>query len=488
MGILDWIYLLIRHPDDVRTLVQFKMWHEPKRDISKPSEWESSGYNRKEMRRCWEFLDMTSRSFASVIKELDGDLARATGLFYLTLRGLDTIEDDMTIPDEVKQPLLRSFHEKLQTPGWCFGGSGPNEKDRQLLVEFNAIVTELQLVQPQVRETIVDITRKMEIGMADYAHKAIMSPTGTYIDDIEEFDLYCHYVAGLVGEGLSRLFAATDKEKPFIANELVLSNSMGLLLQKVNILRDIREDIDEGRYFWPRSIWEKHGFKHPAELRDLDKRQNAIWVLSAMTLDVLRHSVDALEYLALLKNQSVFNFCAIPASMAMATLALCFMNSDIFDRNVKIRKAQAASLIMKSTNPRDVAYMFRDYTRQLHAKLVPADPYFVKISIACGKIEQWCESHYPSFIVLRTIQDGQSTVSECAIDDARLRVVERHKKLLAAKAVERGEAPPVAPQGVAGEQSVPPEFFAYVALGTFLIFGVSAGVVALAIKYSRVLA
>ncbi len=250
----------------------------------------------------------------------------------------------MTISDEVKQPLLRSFHEKLQTPGWCFGECGPNENDRQLLVEFNVVVAELQLVQPQVREVIMDITRKMEIGMADFAHKAVMSSTGVYIDDIEEFDLYCHYVAGLVGEGLSRLFAATGKEKPLIANELVLSNSMGLLLQKVNILRDIREDIDEGRYFWPRSIWEKHGFKHPAELRDFDKRQDAIWVLSAMTLDVLRHSVDALDYLALLKNQSVFNFCAIPASMAIATLALCFMNPDIFDRNIKIRKAQAAKV------------------------------------------------------------------------------------------------------------------------------------------------
>jgi hypothetical protein len=28
------------------------------------------------MRRCWDFLDQTSRSFAAVIKELDGDLAR----------------------------------------------------------------------------------------------------------------------------------------------------------------------------------------------------------------------------------------------------------------------------------------------------------------------------------------------------------------------------------------------------------------------------
>lgn len=41
---------------------------------------------------------------------------------------------------------------------------------------------------------------------------------------------------------------------------------------------------------------------------------------------------------------------------------------------------------MKATNPRDVAYMFRDYARKIHAKSTPKDPNFVKISITCGKV------------------------------------------------------------------------------------------------------
>jgi len=28
------------------------------------------------MKKCWEMLDLTSRSFAAVIKELEGDLSR----------------------------------------------------------------------------------------------------------------------------------------------------------------------------------------------------------------------------------------------------------------------------------------------------------------------------------------------------------------------------------------------------------------------------
>lgn len=70
-------------------------------------------------------------------------------LYYLVLRGLDTIEDDMTLPDEKKQPLLRNFHEYTVTPGWTFTESGPNEPDRQVLVEYNNVVDELLLLSPE---------------------------------------------------------------------------------------------------------------------------------------------------------------------------------------------------------------------------------------------------------------------------------------------------------------------------------------------------
>ncbi|KAF8318742.1 farnesyl-diphosphate farnesyltransferase [Clavulina sp. PMI_390] len=479
MGAIDYLIMLITNPNDLRTLLQFKLWYEPTRDITKPEEFATSGYDRKAMKRCWEFLDMTSRSFSMVIKQLDGDLARVIALFYLALRGLDTVEDDMTIPDEIKQPLLRSFHDKLVTPGWNYGGNGPLEKDRQLLVEFEVVVEEMLRLNPMEREVIVDITKKMEVGMADFAHKAINAPDGAYIDTQEDFDLYCHYVAGLVGEGLSRLFVATHKEADFLADELVLSNSMGLLLQKTNILRDIREDIDDARFFWPKSVYTKHGFTHPTQLRELNRRKDAMWVLSAMTLDALRHCEDALDYLTLLKTQSVFNFCAIPAVMAIATLSHCFMNSEVFDKNVKIRKAQAVDIIMKSTNPRDVAYMFRDFTRELHAKAVPSDPYFVKISIMCGKIEQWCEHHYPSFIALRTTTGGSSNVSQRPIEDARMRIVNRTKELTDKKKLDAGEAPVIRAAAAGEEDKIPWQLFAFVSAGFILVTLLSLGIVLL---------
>lgn len=50
----------------------------------------------------------------------------------------------------------------------------------------------------------------------------------------DDFDEYCHYVAGLVGLGLSKLFHASGKED--LASDS-LSNSMGLFLQVLELER-----------------------------------------------------------------------------------------------------------------------------------------------------------------------------------------------------------------------------------------------------------
>jgi len=158
----------------------------------------------------------------------------------------------------------------------------------------------------------------MQIGMADFARKPATSSDSSslYLETIADYDLYCHYVAGLVGEGLSALLSASKKEAAWLGSQLTLSNSTGLLLQKTNIIRDYAEDVDQGRYFWPREIWVQYGFKEMSELREKGNEERALWSLNAMVVNALVHAIDALDYLALLSNQSVFNICAIPTTMA----------------------------------------------------------------------------------------------------------------------------------------------------------------------------
>lgn len=81
--IASMLGLLLTHPNEFRTLLQFYLFHEQKRDITAQQEHPTSGWDRQSMRRCWDFLDLTSRSFAAVIKELDGDLARTVRVLTL---------------------------------------------------------------------------------------------------------------------------------------------------------------------------------------------------------------------------------------------------------------------------------------------------------------------------------------------------------------------------------------------------------------------
>jgi farnesyl-diphosphate farnesyltransferase len=74
MAFSTWLLLLVTHPLEFHTLLQFHIYHErKKRDIR---EHPTSGWDRASMRRCWELLDMTSRIYSSVITELEGELAR----------------------------------------------------------------------------------------------------------------------------------------------------------------------------------------------------------------------------------------------------------------------------------------------------------------------------------------------------------------------------------------------------------------------------
>ncbi len=110
-------------------------------------------------------------------------------------------------------------------------------------------------------------------------------------EDLKDYYLYCHIVAGQVriartysgpalrnylphalslnflcfqvGEGLSRQFAVCGLESKSVSEALMkdsfvglgsLCSDMGLFLQKTNIIRDYLEDFVDGRAFWPKTV------------------------------------------------------------------------------------------------------------------------------------------------------------------------------------------------------------------------------------------
>lgn len=73
---------------------------------------------------CYSMLNRVSRSFAMVIQQLPEKLRDPVCVFYLVLRALDTVEDDMALPLERKLPLLHTFHEKISDEYVSHGMAG----------------------------------------------------------------------------------------------------------------------------------------------------------------------------------------------------------------------------------------------------------------------------------------------------------------------------------------------------------------------------
>ena len=396
------------------------MWHNPvhERDETKDTETQ---------KECFKYLNMTSRSFSAVILELHPELLMVVTIFYLVLRGLDTIEDDTSISAKKKENVLRNFDDILDVDGWTYTENRPEEKDRELLLHYGCVVAEFKRLKTPYQLIIKDIAKKMGNGMADYCFKSENDEFG--VNTVADYDEYCYYVAGLVGEGLTRMFVEAKFGNPALLERPELHNSMGTFLQKTNIIRDVREDFDDKRIFWPKEIWSKHVDAYE-NLFKPEYKEQALNCSAEMVLNALNQADECLFFMAGLREQSVFNFCAIPQTMAIATLDLCFRNYPMFQRNIKITKGEACQIMLDSTqNLQLVCDTFRKHVHSIRKKNRPQDPNFLKISIACGKVEQFIESIFPS-------QSVENAQMKNKADQARAVLAQKEKERGGASAKE----------------------------------------------------
>jgi len=388
----------IKYPSEFVELIKYKLNNEDPteyfRDINNCPPKDDEKYIDF---MCYYLLGLTSRSFARVIQELTQELKDVICVFYLVLRGLDTIEDDMTIEVNKKIDLLKNFHTFNHQKGWTFTESGPNEKDRVLLEQYDIVIEKFLQLDPKYQTVIDDICQKMGEGMSEFC-------VGDKPSTIENYYLYTYYVAGLVGIGLSRIFSASKLEDPSVAEKTELADSMGRFLQKTNIIRDFLEDFEDGRKFWPDEVWKKFIPEDTSNDIGILLKENynccAMATLNYLCIDAFQHVIDVLEYLSALKDQTVFNFCAIPQLMAISSLALVFNNPEIFKtKGVKTIKGEAVKIMRNNPDISSTAVTFLQYITIIEKKaevlkFLPLEKEnYKQLDKYIKEIKVWTEKH-----------------------------------------------------------------------------------------------
>src|SRR5437763_11983472 len=90
-----------------------------------------------------------------------------------------------------------------------------------------------------------------ERALHDFVDGGLMDLGKTRYADFEELRDYCRRVAGAVGDACVAVYGAPD--------EAERAETLGLALQLINIIRDVREDWELGRVYLPQDELAAYG-------------------------------------------------------------------------------------------------------------------------------------------------------------------------------------------------------------------------------------
>ena len=287
-----------------------------------------------------DLLAGVSRSFNLTIQLLPEPVRVPVSLGYLLARLLDTIADAAeAAPAAVRRERLRDFIVMLKHGPDSEALAGlrkditqrlPEGDEKRLLGQALPLLGWLASMPAGDRS---DLTRVLlRIGHGQELD-LIRFGDGTRADDpakrgakalatARELEEYTYFVAGGVGEFWTRVCARHlgdgFAELP-VAEMLSLGKNYGKGLQVINVLRDLRADLENGRSYLPLEQLQPLGLA-PGDL--LLRPQEVLPVIDQWRERAVALLDDGWRYVCAIKDWPLRYACALPILIGLETLGL----------------------------------------------------------------------------------------------------------------------------------------------------------------------
>ena len=299
------------------------------------------------MKYARKILKKVSRSFALTIPMLDAQIRDEVLLTYLQDRILDNFEDEIHPPDlNLQKEMMDRVSRIFSTEAYDRSSDFAVIKEKSSLIErdslqeltenIDLIYRSYQNFDPEIQEISHKWLAEMNQGMQKFLTKKVKT--------FAELDEYCYYVAGTVGGFLTETiiykFEISEENRQILLNNF---NQAGLFLQKVNLIRDIREDLESrDKHFWP---LQDLGINEE-KLADPEYEEQALTALNKMLKDLKSH-IPALKkyYQALPEELSGYKkFFAVNNALGLATMDKLKDNPDLFYGNKPVKTSKLTFL------------------------------------------------------------------------------------------------------------------------------------------------
>jgi phytoene synthase len=175
-------------------------------------------------RECERITWSQARNFAYGIRLLPPAKRRGLATIYAFARRIDDIGDG-DLPADTKLQQLEQARQSLTSTSTSTGNEDP------VLIALADTANRFPDVPIEAFGELID--------------GCVADVRGTTYETFDDLLHYCRCVAGSIGRLSLGIFGTDDKQAP------VLADSLGVALQLTNILRDIREDYQNGRVYLP---------------------------------------------------------------------------------------------------------------------------------------------------------------------------------------------------------------------------------------------
>lgn len=277
----------------------------------------------------FEAVPRVSRTFALSIDLLEEPMASWVATGYLLCRTADTVEDDPGLDPRERAALLETFDATLdpdrdadvdqflaEVAAVRPDADGP---DWAVLRRTDRTLRVLRSFDPSVQAAMRGVTREMATGMADVLARHADSG-GLRLSTVDELEEYCWYVAGTVGELFTKLLdchAEGDGPDPDPAD----ARSFALLLQLVNVAKDVRADWEEENNVYLPGEWlAAEGITHE-DVADPSETAAVARVVRRVVDHAAAHADGARRYLRTIPAEAgLLEAAALPYLLAMGTI------------------------------------------------------------------------------------------------------------------------------------------------------------------------
>jgi len=309
---------------------------------------------------CHDAVQDVSRTFALTVDTLGEPMASRICLGYLLCRIPDTIEDAGHVPAADAASLLRTYARAVDpddsTRMEAFVSAAapwqPPPADRsadwRVVGEAARVHATFRAFPADVREAIVPPVLELVGGMAMFLDR-YADTGGLRLESRAELERYCYYAAGTVGCLITNLLT---REGVSAARRRTLhgtAEEFGLLLQLVNIAKDVYDDYtEENNVYLPASWLEEAGVPQERVV-DPDYRGAAAGVVERTAARARTYLDDAQRYLTAMPFREGNTLAAwgVPFLLAVGTLReLADRPADaLTDRGVKVSRAEVYAVV-----------------------------------------------------------------------------------------------------------------------------------------------